>query len=85
MNATRTTLGPETRRRLENVARFWQQRYDSCATPDDYVRVAFDRAKAAAKRSKRTTGSHEAMRDLALLLTNWAESQEQAEARRHAP
>lgn len=64
-------------RRLNNQAAMWRARYAGCATYADVVRVAVDRAKAAARSAERA-GNGEAMKDLAQLITNWAEAMEQA-------
>ncbi|WP_157964106.1 hypothetical protein [Actinocorallia populi] len=74
-------LSPEIRR-LQNIAEHWQGKYAACQSAEDYVAVGVDRAKAAAMRIKRTTGSDEALKDLARLLATWAEQCEQAEAKR---
>lgn len=76
-----TQLAAEARRRLDNQARMWRARYEACKNYTDAVRVAFDRARAAARAAERD-GNREAWKDLAQLLTNWAEAMEQAAARR---
>lgn len=70
-------------RRLHNLARFWQQRYEACG--DDHgelARVSFDRARAAATRAQRDGTRPLAMYELAEALTAWAEQAERAEAKR---
>ena len=76
-------LAPEIRR-LQNIAQHWKAKYDACQSAEDYVAVSVDRAKAAAMRVKHTTGSDEALKDLARLLATWADAREQAEAKRRA-
>jgi hypothetical protein len=76
-----TQLAPEARRRLDNQAKLWRDRYAACTTYEQVVRVAYDRARAAARAAERG-GNAEATKDLAQLLTNWAEHVEQAQATR---
>lgn len=76
----RAQLSPEARRRLDNQARMWRERYAACTTYEQVVRVAYDRARAAARAAERA--GNEAWKDLAQLLTNWAEHMEQGQATR---
>ncbi|MGJ6967889.1 hypothetical protein ACSDR0_38870 [Streptosporangium sp. G11] len=83
MSGTATGMPPEVTRRLENLARFWNERVQSVSNDADLARVCFDRAKAAARRAQRTGNNPRAMHDLAELLATWAAKQEHAEAMRH--
>ncbi|MBX6168510.1 MAG: hypothetical protein IRY84_12845 [Thermobispora bispora] len=84
-----TRLSPEELRRMQNKARFWNERIrDIEQMPEGEKRdsvlaqACFDRARAAARLAQRG-GDGRAMRDLAMLLTTWAEQQEKAHIRRH--
>ncbi|MFF5265334.1 hypothetical protein ACFY4C_41170 [Actinomadura viridis] len=80
---TTRKMSPE-RRRLHNLARFWQQRYDACGGDHgELARVSFDRARAAATRAQREGRRPQAMYELAEVLNAWAEQAEQA-GKRHA-
>ncbi|MFD8533862.1 hypothetical protein ACFV0L_41285 [Streptosporangium canum] len=79
----KATPEAEAMRRLNNIATFWNERLAAVSTEADLVRMCFDRAKAAAKRSQRG-GNARAMHELAELLANWAAQQEDAEIRRHS-
>lgn len=76
-------LTPEARKRLDNLARFWNERIQGVTSDAALAQVCFDRARAAARRAQRS-GDQEAMHDLALLLATWAEQREQVEIRRYA-
>ncbi|MGV9535040.1 hypothetical protein ACWEU6_21975 [Streptosporangium sandarakinum] len=76
-------MTPEERRRLENKARFWNDRIQSVTSDAALAQVCFDRARAAARLAQRG-GDARAMHDLAALLATWAEQREAAEIRRHA-
>ncbi|MBG0819089.1 hypothetical protein [Planomonospora sp. ID82291] len=78
-----STMTPEDRRRLHNVAKFWNERLAGAESDADLVRICFDRAKAAARRAQRS-GNARAMHELAELLATWAEQQERAEVNRRA-
>lgn len=72
-------LPPEARRRLQNLAKFWNERVR--AHKDDAVmaKVCFDRAKAAARRAQRSGRNPAAMHELAEALATWSAQQEEAE------
>ncbi|MFI7630299.1 hypothetical protein [Microbispora rosea] len=77
-----TRLTPEAQRRMENKARFWNQRMQGVESDAALAQVCFDRARAAARLAERG-GDERAMHDLAVLLATWAEQREQAEIRRN--
>lgn len=81
MSGTVTQMSPEVVRRLQNLARFWNERAGAVTTDADLAKVCFDRAKAAARRAQRSKRNPRAMHELAELLATWAEQQEHAEAR----
>jgi hypothetical protein len=68
-------MTPEAKRRLQNVARFWNERIQAVTTDAALAQVCFDRARAAARRAQRG-GNAQAMHDLAVLLATWAEQHE---------
>lgn len=76
-----TQLAPEAKRRLDNQARMWQARYEACANYAEAVRVAYDRARAAARAAERG-GNAEAWEDLTQLLNRWCVHMEKAQAQR---
>jgi N-acetyl-beta-hexosaminidase len=76
-----SVLSPEAQRRLDNQARLWRERYAACTTYEQVVRVAFDRARAAARAAERG-GNAGSWEDLANLLSRWCEHMEQAQAQR---
>lgn len=78
-----TKLTPPARRRLDNLARFWNERLKGVTSDAAMAQVCFDRARAAARRAQRG-GDPKAMHDLATLLATWAEHHERAELTRHA-
>lgn len=78
-----TRLSPEAKRRMQNKARFWNERYQAVKSDAALAQVAFDRARAAARLAQRD-GDQRAMYDLAMLLSTWAEQRERAEIERHA-
>lgn len=85
--STATGMTPEAMRRLQNLARFWNERLRSVSTDAELAQVCFERAKAAARRAQRG-GDTRAMHELAELLSTWAAQREQAEAvhqGRHTP
>lgn len=75
-------MSSEVRRRLENKARFWNERIQGVTSDAALALVCFDRARAAARLAQRG-GNARAMHDLAMLLAQWAEQHEAAEIRRH--
>ncbi|NAS27468.1 hypothetical protein GT755_38105 [Herbidospora sp. NEAU-GS84] len=77
------TMPAPVRRRLENLARFWQARVAAVTNDAALAAVCFDRAKAAARRAQRG-GNARAMHELAELLATWAAQQEHAEALRES-
>lgn len=78
-------LTPEGKRRLQNLARFWSDRINAVTTDAALAQVCFDRARAAARQAQRSGRKPQAMHELAELLATWAQQQEDAEIRRHAP
>lgn len=74
-------LAPEARKRLDNQAAMWNARMQACATYEQALRVAYDRARAAARAAVRG-GDTEATKDLVTLLSKWADHMEQAQAQR---
>jgi hypothetical protein len=83
MTGPATGMPPEAMRRLENLARFWNERVQAVSTDADLARVCFDRARAAARRAQRG-GDARAMHELAELLAAWAAQREHSEAVRHS-
>ncbi|GAA3551007.1 hypothetical protein GCM10022419_034130 [Nonomuraea rosea] len=84
MNRT-GALTPEGKRRLENLAKFWNDRVQKVTSDAALAQVCFDRARAAARQAQRSGRNPRAMHELAELLATWAQRQEDAEIRRHAP
>ncbi|NAS22502.1 hypothetical protein GT755_12495 [Herbidospora sp. NEAU-GS84] len=78
-----TKLSPAARRRLDNLAQFWNSRLQGVTSDAALAQVCFDRARAAARRAQRA-GDQQAMHELATLLATWAEQRERAEIARHA-
>lgn len=79
---TTTSMTPAARRRLQNLARFWNNRIQAVRSDAALAQVCFDRARAAARQAQRD-GHSQAMHDLAELLATWASRQEDAHARRN--
>ncbi|MEV0826383.1 hypothetical protein [Nonomuraea rubra] len=75
-------MSPEARRRLENLAKFWNDRIKAVRSDAALAQVCFDRARAAARQAQRD-GNARAMHELAEMLATWASRQEDAHARRH--
>lgn len=75
-------LTPEGRRRLQNIATFWNERIQKVTSDAALAQACFDRARAAA-RARQRSGNQRAMHELAELLATWAQRQEDAEARHH--
>lgn len=65
--------------RLENRRRTWDQRIAAASGPADLVRIAYDRARAAARAAERA-GRSEAWTELAQVLAEWASKWETWEA-----
>ncbi|MFI6296684.1 hypothetical protein ACIBEJ_34200 [Nonomuraea sp. NPDC050790] len=80
MSGTATKLTPEARRRLQNLARFWNERIQAVRSDAALAQVCFDRARAAARQSQRD-GNSRAMHELAEVLATWAQRHEDAHAR----
>lgn len=78
-----TRTAPDARKRLENLAKFWNDRINAVRSDAALAQVCFDRARAAARQAQRD-GNPRAMHELAELLATWAQRQEEAHARRHA-
>ncbi|WP_214415638.1 hypothetical protein [Sphaerisporangium fuscum] len=81
--STVTSMPPEAKRRLANLARFWNERLAAAESDAALAQVCFDRARAAARRAQKHGANPKAMHELAELLAAWAERQERAEIRRH--
>jgi hypothetical protein len=80
--STTASISPDARRRLANVAKFWNDRISRVNSDAALAQVCFDRARAAARQSQRDGNPH-AMHELAEMLATWASRQEDAHARRH--
>ncbi|GAA3172285.1 hypothetical protein [Nonomuraea roseoviolacea] len=80
--STTIELTPEARRRLQNLAKTWDERARAAATDAELAKVCFDRAKAAARWAQRT-GDMRAMHELAELLATWSAQTEYTAATRH--
>ncbi|WP_188188078.1 hypothetical protein [Nonomuraea sp. SYSU D8015] len=83
MNGTVDKLTPEALRRLQNLARTWNERTQAVKDDAQFAKLCFDRAKAAARRARRSQRNPRAMYELAELLATWAAQQEESEARWH--
>lgn len=81
--STSTRMSPEVKRRLQNLAKFWNERAQAVTNDADLAKVCFDRAKAAARQAQRS-GNPRAMHELAELLATWSAQQENAEALRRS-
>ncbi|MFF3443672.1 hypothetical protein [Streptosporangium sp. NPDC002721] len=81
--STTTGMPAEVRRRLKNLATFWNARAQAVTTDAELAKVCFDRAKAAARAAQRA-GNPRAMHELAELLAAWSAQQEQDEAMRRS-
>jgi hypothetical protein len=76
-----TTMTPDARKRLANLAKFWNDRINAVRSDAALAQVCFDRARAAARQAQRD-GNQRAMHELGELLATWAQRQEDAHARR---
>jgi hypothetical protein len=80
----RTPLTPRERaqRRLDLQEAQWDARQKACKNYAELLLVAWDRARAAVSAGERTGVENDASKNLATLLTTWAQEMEERVADR---